>query len=95
MSFLSNFVSSVTYLSCIFLLDGSIFTSDEEKEGQNEFFNYIWRMLLKSEEEKFEIHKLSQLSITWILKELKSYKPLLKTFQKSNYLTGTFLVKPI
>ena len=44
---------------------------------------------------KFEIHKLSQLSITWILKEFKSYKPLLKTFQESNYLTGTFWVKPI
>ena len=27
---------------------------------------------------KFKIHKLSQLSITWILKELKLYKPLFK-----------------
>ena len=34
MNFLSNFVSLVTYLSYIFLLDGSIFTADEEKEGK-------------------------------------------------------------
>ena len=96
MIFLSNFVSLVTYWSYIFLLDVSSFTSDEEKEGKNKFFNYFWRMLLKFEEKKFEIHELSQLLITWIPKELKSYKPLLKIFQKSNYLAGTFwVVKPI
>ena len=64
----------------IFLLFVSIFTTDEVKEGKNQFFNYFWRMLLKFEEKKFEIHKLNQLLITWLLKELKSYKPLLKTF---------------
>ena len=42
-------------------------------------------MLLKFEKKNLEIHKLSWNSITWILKKLYSiYKPLLKTFQKSN-----------
>ena len=95
-NFLSNFVSLVTYLSYSFLLDGCIFTTDEEKERKNQFFNYFWKMLLKFEEKKLRIEKLSQFSITWILKKLRSmYKPLLKTFQKSNYLTGTFWAKPI
>ena len=66
MNFLSNYVSLVTYLSYIFLLDGSILTSDEEKEEKIQFFNYFWRMLLKFEEKKLKIHKLNQLLITWI-----------------------------
>ena len=74
----------------MFLLDVSIFTSDEGKEQKNRFLNYFSRMLRKFEEEKFEIHKLIQFLITRILKEWKSYKPLLKIFRKSNYLTGTF-----
>ena len=95
MNFLSNFVSLVTHLSYISLLDVSIFTSDEEKKGKNQFFNYFWRMLLKFEGKNFEIYKPSQLLITWILRELKSYKPLLKIFLKSNDFTVTFwIVKP-
>ena len=67
-----------------------------ERERKNQFFNYFWKMLLKFEEKKLRIQKLSQFSITWILKKLRSmYKLLLKTFQKSNYLTGTFWAKPI
>ena len=49
-----------------FLLFVSIFTTDEVKEGKNQFFNYFWRMLLKFEEKKLKIHKLNQLLITWI-----------------------------
>ena len=46
-------------------------------------------MFLKFEEKKMETHKLSN-SKNW-----SPYKPLLKTFQKSNYLTGTFWTKPV
>ena len=35
------------------------------------------------------------LSIIWILKNRTPCKPLLKTFQKPNYLTGFFWAKPI
>ena len=83
------------WLLHFFIIDVSIFNTNEEKEGKNQFFNYFWRMLLKFEEKKFEIQKLSQLLITWILRELKSCKPWLKIFQKSNYLTDIFwVVKP-
>ena len=47
---------------------------------------------MRRKKKKIEIHKLSQLLITCILKEFKSCKPLLKIFQKSNHLTGTFWV---
>ena len=78
MNFLSNFVSLVTYLSYIFLLDASIFTTGEEKEGKNQFFNYFWRILLKLEEKNLEIYKLSWLSITWILKKLSSIQTVVE-----------------
>ena len=65
------------------------------KSEKNQFFNYFVRILLKFEEKNLGIHKLSWLLITWILKKWNSIKPLLKTFQKSNYLTGTCGAKPI
>ena len=77
-NFLSNFVSVVTYVSHIFLLDAFIFNTDEEKEIKNQFFNYFWRMLLKFEDKNLEIHKLSWLSITWILKKLSSIQTLVE-----------------
>ena len=56
---------SYIFLSYIFLLDGSIFTSDEEKEGKinsSTIFEGCYLSLRKKK--KFEIHKLSQFSIT-------------------------------
>ena len=59
----------------IFLLDAFFFnTIDGKKKG---------KILLKLEEKILEIHKHSWLSITWAFN-----KSLLKTFQKSNNLTG-------
>ena len=66
------------WLLHFFIIDVSIFNTNEEKEGKNQFFNYFWRMLLKFEEKNLEIHKLSWLSITWILKKLKSIQTLVK-----------------
>ena len=94
MNFLSNSVSLVTYLSYIFfLLDGSIFTSDEEKEEKNQFLNCFWRILIKFEEKNLEIHKLSSLSINWILKKLKSIKTLVKDIPEFKLSHGYLLSK--
>ena len=78
-----------------------IFTTDEEKEMKNQFFNYFWRMLLKFDD------KLIWLSITWILKKLSSIQTLVehipeitlshwyllsKTYKKSHYKNRTLIV---
>ena len=66
------------WLLATFSIDVSIFTTDEEKEGKNQFFSYFWKMLLKFEEKNLEIHKLSWLLITWILKKLNSIQTLVE-----------------
>ena len=96
------------WLLHFFIIDVSIFNTNEEKEGKNQFFNYFWRMLLKFEEKNLEIHKLSWLLITWILKKLNSIQTLVenipeiklshhwyllsKTYKKSHSKTRTFIV---
>ena len=107
MNFLSNFVSLVAYLSYIFFLDAFIFTTDEEKQITNQFFNHFWKMLLNFEDKNFEIHKRSSLSITWILKKLSSIQTLVediseitlshwyllsKTYKKSHSKNRTLIV---
>ena len=106
MNFSSNFVSLVT-LKVHFLLDVSIFTTDEEKEGKNQFFNYFWRAQFKFEEKNLEIHKLSWLLMTWIFKKLNSIQTLFeyipeiklshrklldKTYKTSHSKTRTLIV---
>ena len=95
------------WLLHFFIIDVSIFNTNEEKEGKNQFFNYFWRMLLKFEEKNLEIHKLSWLLITWILKKLNSIQTLVenipeiklshwyllsKTYKKSHLKTWTLIV---
>ena len=50
----------------------------KRKREKNQFFSYFWRMLVTLEEKILEIHELSQLSINWILKKLKSIQTLVK-----------------
>ena len=63
---------------------------------ENQFFKYFWRILLKYEEKVLEINKHGWLFINWIPKKSHTpQQPLLKTFQKSNYLIDPFWVKSI
>ena len=72
MSFFSVSFPLMTYLNYIFLLDVSLFTiTDDEKEGQNQFFKYFWRISFKFEKMIRQVHKHSWLSITWILKKIE------------------------
>ena len=41
-----------TWSATFFLLDVCIFTSDEEKEEENQLLSYFWRMLLKFQDKK-------------------------------------------
>ena len=66
------------WLLHFFIIDVSIFTTNEEKEGKNQFFNYFWRTLLKLEKKNLKIHKLIWLLTTWILKKLNSIQTLVE-----------------
>ena len=98
MNFLSNFVSLMNYLSYIFYYMALFSPLIKRKRGKNQFFNYFWRMLLKFEEKKLEIHKCSRPLITWILKKLNSIQTLSqwyllsKTYKKSHSKIRTLVV---
>ena len=108
MNFLSDFVSLLTYLIYIFQTRCLHFQHWwRKKKGKNQFFNYFLRILSKFEDKNLEIHKLSWLSITWILKRLNSIQTfvedipeiklaywslLSKTYKKSYSKTPTLIV---
>ena len=54
----------------------------EKINSSNIFEGFYWHL-----RKNLKIHKHCWLSITWMLKNWIPYKPLLKTFQKSSYIS--------
>ena len=75
-NFFFGFVSLMAYLKCIFTKCHYFHQHWQWKRGKNQFFKYFGRILLKLEGKILEIHTISWLSITWILKKSNSMQTL-------------------